>query len=87
LKIHCSSECGELLKRLGGYELGERGVVSMKGKGDRLTYWLLSEDPILGAERRRQRRERFHSTLAPHHANGSALSDVPRSSLKKSRRS
>ncbi|XP_059481353.1 guanylate cyclase 32E-like isoform X2 [Neocloeon triangulifer] len=85
LRIHCSAECRALLEKLGGYELLERGVVPMKGKGDRLTYWLVSEDPIFAAERRRLRKERFQNSLAPHHANGSALSDIPRSSLKKSR--
>ena len=30
LKIHASSECKELLERLGGYVLEERGKVAMK---------------------------------------------------------
>ncbi|CAH0555549.1 unnamed protein product [Brassicogethes aeneus] len=44
LKIHCSKECRELLNKVGGYHLLERGVVQMKGKGDQKTYWLIGED-------------------------------------------
>ncbi|XP_076449001.1 guanylate cyclase 32E-like [Babylonia areolata] len=44
LKIHVSGQCKSLLDSLGGYSLVERGLVSMKGKGEQLTYWLLSED-------------------------------------------
>lgn len=43
LRIHCSSECASLLHRIGGYELAERGLVRIKGKGDVRTYWLLGE--------------------------------------------
>ncbi|XP_070186172.1 guanylate cyclase 32E-like [Littorina saxatilis] len=45
LKVHCSSECRAILEKLGGYTLDERGLVSMKGKGEVLTYWLTGEDP------------------------------------------
>lgn len=41
LKIHISKESHAELEQLGGYETEERGYVSMKGKGDVLTYWLL----------------------------------------------
>ncbi|KAH9502508.1 Receptor-type guanylate cyclase Gyc76C [Bulinus truncatus] len=44
LKIHCSSSCKKILDRIGGFYLEERGMVSMKGKGTQLTYWLLGED-------------------------------------------
>ena len=44
LKIHVSAQCKALLDTLGGYTLTERGLVSMKGKGELLTYWLLDED-------------------------------------------
>ncbi|ESO83957.1 hypothetical protein LOTGIDRAFT_108278 [Lottia gigantea] len=44
LKIHCSAECRAVLMKLGGYNLKERGLINMKGKGDLLTYWLVSED-------------------------------------------
>ncbi|KAJ1522078.1 hypothetical protein ONE63_002389 [Megalurothrips usitatus] len=43
LRIHCSPECAALLQRIGGYELAERGLVRIKGKGDVRTYWLLGE--------------------------------------------
>lgn len=32
LKIHCSEACKQLLDKLGGYYLEERGVVNMKVK-------------------------------------------------------
>lgn len=42
LKIHISPQCREYLVKLGGYVIEERGLVNMKGKGDVLTYWLIS---------------------------------------------
>ena len=44
LKIHCSLACKQLLDRLGGYILEERGAISIKGKGDMVTYWLVGEE-------------------------------------------
>ncbi|XP_059156487.1 receptor-type guanylate cyclase Gyc76C-like [Physella acuta] len=44
LKIHCSGECKKILDAIGGFHLEERGLVTMKGKGTQLTYWLLGED-------------------------------------------
>ncbi|KAL0109405.1 hypothetical protein PUN28_014464 [Cardiocondyla obscurior] len=55
LKIHCSSETKQLLDHLKGFNLVERGMVSMKGKGERLTYWLIGEDPILHRKRSKER--------------------------------
>ncbi|KAJ8947966.1 hypothetical protein NQ318_021064, partial [Aromia moschata] len=40
LKIHISSQCKEALDKLGGYIIEDRGIVSMKGKGEVRTYWL-----------------------------------------------
>ncbi|XP_068223705.1 receptor-type guanylate cyclase Gyc76C-like isoform X2 [Palaemon carinicauda] len=40
LRIHISEECKNALERLGGYEIEERGLVTMKGKGEVLTFWL-----------------------------------------------
>ncbi|XP_038064179.1 guanylate cyclase 32E-like [Patiria miniata] len=45
LKIHCSGQCRENLVSLEGYDLEERGLVAMKGKGELLTYWLVGQDP------------------------------------------
>ncbi|XP_070554875.1 speract receptor-like [Ptychodera flava] len=45
LKIHVSPECKAVLDKIGGYELEERGLVAMKGKGEILTYWLAGQDP------------------------------------------
>ncbi|XP_011308838.1 guanylate cyclase 32E isoform X2 [Fopius arisanus] len=44
LKIHCSNETKLLLDEIGGFHLEERGLVEMKGKGERVTYWLYGED-------------------------------------------
>lgn len=43
LKIHISPQCKEKLDKLGGYITEKRGIVSMKGKGDVITYWLTGE--------------------------------------------
>ncbi|XP_011145363.1 guanylate cyclase 32E [Harpegnathos saltator] len=78
LKIHCSSETKQLLDKLGGFTLVERGVVSMKGKGERLTYWLIGEDPILRSTRSEERASKRNSSKK------NSMTDqlVPRSSLK-----
>ncbi|XP_071130761.1 guanylate cyclase 32E-like [Mytilus edulis] len=46
LKIHCSSQCKNYLDELHGYTVEERGLVSMKGKGEVLTYWVTGEDKM-----------------------------------------
>lgn len=43
LKIHISPQCKEKLDELGGYVTQKRGIVSMKGKGDVVTYWLIGK--------------------------------------------
>lgn len=48
LKIHISPQCKEKLERLGGYITEERGIISMKGKGDVITYWLIGKQ-LLGS--------------------------------------
>ncbi|XP_017767017.1 PREDICTED: guanylate cyclase 32E-like [Eufriesea mexicana] len=78
LKIHCSGETKELLDQLGGFGIVERGLVSMKGKGERLTYWLIGEDSILREERSREREHRRNGCARKSHANPL----IPRSSLK-----
>lgn len=45
LRIHVSPWCKEVLDKLGGYELEDRGLVPMKGKGEIHTFWLLGQDP------------------------------------------
>ena len=45
LKIHCSQEIKDILDLIGGYQLESRGLVSMKGKGELMTYWLVGQDP------------------------------------------
>ncbi|KAJ0180454.1 hypothetical protein K1T71_003858 [Dendrolimus kikuchii] len=55
LKIHCSAACKSLLDQLGGYILEERGIVSMKGKRDQMTYWLRGEEAGAAAARARRR--------------------------------
>ncbi|XP_030836412.1 speract receptor-like [Strongylocentrotus purpuratus] len=45
LRIHVSPWCKEVLDKLGGYELEDRGLVPMKSKGEIHTFWLLGQDP------------------------------------------
>ncbi|XP_070580962.1 guanylate cyclase 32E-like [Ptychodera flava] len=45
LKIHISPTCKAILDKIGGYKTRERGYVTMKGKGEVLTYWLIGQDP------------------------------------------
>ncbi|GBP91726.1 Speract receptor [Eumeta japonica] len=65
LKIHCSAACKALLDELGGYILEERGIVSMKGKRDQLTYWLRGEQPAAAAARARSRSEQRNTGQPP----------------------
>ncbi|XP_062588637.1 receptor-type guanylate cyclase Gyc76C-like [Saccostrea cucullata] len=58
LQVHCSSQCKTILDELGGYQTEERGLVSMKGKGDVLTYWLTGEDKSF-------RKKRISRVLSP----------------------
>lgn len=58
LKIHCSWQCRQLLERLGGYQCQERGVISMKGKGEQRTYWLMGEDEEARVRRTYERSQR-----------------------------
>ncbi|XP_015043803.2 speract receptor isoform X2 [Drosophila pseudoobscura] len=58
LKIHCSGQCRQLLDRLGGYHFQERGMISMKGKGEQRTYWLLGEDEEARTRRTYERSQR-----------------------------
>lgn len=58
LRVHCSAECHALLQRLGGYSLVERGLINIKGKGQRTTYWLVGEDAVWRRNRRRSRAPR-----------------------------
>uniref|UniRef100_A0ABD2W0F8 Guanylate cyclase n=1 Tax=Trichogramma kaykai TaxID=54128 RepID=A0ABD2W0F8_9HYME len=92
LRVHCSLETKLLLDQLGGFGLAERGLVHMKGKGERLTYWLLGEDPARREQRHRERLARrpnnrgsrqINSFLGEQqHQQQQRLSLVPRSSLK-----
>ncbi|XP_059085457.1 guanylate cyclase 32E-like [Tigriopus californicus] len=65
LKIHCSSSCYQILSKLGGYELEERGFVNIKGKGDQLTFWLLNEDPFIREQRMTEREQQLKSQKRP----------------------
>ncbi|KAF2358402.1 Adenylyl cyclase class-3/4/guanylyl cyclase [Trinorchestia longiramus] len=44
LRVHISEPTKKALDKLGGYQVEERGLVEMKGKGKVLTFWLLSAD-------------------------------------------
>ncbi|CAL1527407.1 unnamed protein product [Lymnaea stagnalis] len=73
LKIHVSPSCKNLLDELGGYTLIERGRVSMKGKGELLTYWLIDEDPSI-----RERRSKSSDDSGVH---TDILTDIAQNSL------
>ncbi|KAF8786944.1 Guanylate cyclase 32E like protein [Argiope bruennichi] len=44
MKIHVSEACKQILDKLGGYVLQERGLIPIKGKGEMRTYWLLGKE-------------------------------------------
>ncbi|EFX69540.1 hypothetical protein DAPPUDRAFT_62171 [Daphnia pulex] len=53
LRIHISRATKELLDRLGGFITEERGMTSIRGKGEMMTYWLVGEEA--GRTRRTRR--------------------------------
>uniref|UniRef100_A0A914X0Q4 Guanylate cyclase domain-containing protein n=1 Tax=Plectus sambesii TaxID=2011161 RepID=A0A914X0Q4_9BILA len=59
LKIHSSGEFKAVLDEIGGYTAVERGYIAMKGKGEQLTYWLVSEDKKYRRERIIRERKRW----------------------------
>nr|XP_045603831.1 receptor-type guanylate cyclase Gyc76C-like isoform X2 [Procambarus clarkii] len=61
LRIHISEQCHIALKNLGGYVMEPRGLVTMKGKGEVLTFWLNSAKPE--AIQRRECNESLSSPL------------------------
>lgn len=90
LKIHCSGQCKQLLDKLGGYRYEDRGMVSMKGKGDQNTFWLIGEDSDARHRRILERTERRGSrALAKNQLkiNSNTNSILMRSSLKNPRAS
>ncbi|XP_030761658.1 guanylate cyclase 32E [Sitophilus oryzae] len=86
LKIHCSKTCRDLLSKLGGYQLVERGLVTMKGKGNQQTYWLLGEDQhfrrIRKDLREKRRAELSGKIVRTSHPDSNGHYTVTRSSLK-----
>lgn len=86
MKIHCSKQCKELLTKLDGYHLLERGIVSMKGKGEQQTYWLVGEDAEMRLLRNTEREKRRAGLSGRPYKNGQLDCNghciVPRSSLK-----
>ena len=43
-RIHCSAPFKDILDRIKGYYLEDRGITSVKGKGDMSTFWLTGQD-------------------------------------------
>lgn len=60
LKIHISLSCKEALDKLSGYNVEDRGLVKMKGKGEVQTFWLTG-----ATEQAIQRREVDLGELPP----------------------
>lgn len=50
LKIHMSHTTKQILDRFGNFDVTLRGFVSMKGKGEMLTFWLNGEKPMAAVE-------------------------------------
>ncbi|CAH8581076.1 unnamed protein product [Dicrocoelium dendriticum] len=40
-KIHCSDSTHDILERFGGFVFEKRGIISVKGKGEMQTWWVL----------------------------------------------
>ncbi|GFR24019.1 atrial natriuretic peptide receptor 2 [Trichonephila clavata] len=76
LRIHCSEACKQLLDKLGGYILEERGVISIKGKGEMSTYWLVGQEKY----RENKPQKQNHTIQTP-----DVLRSVTRSSLRHSK--
>ncbi|XP_076309146.1 guanylate cyclase 32E-like isoform X2 [Tachypleus tridentatus] len=51
LKIHVSEATKEILDNIGGYTCEERGLTTVKGKGEMLTYWLIEKEGSLTSGR------------------------------------
>ncbi len=43
MRIHVSWATNDLLQDVGKYEMSERGVIVVKGKGNCMTYWLVAK--------------------------------------------
>ncbi|EFO88957.1 CRE-GCY-21 protein [Caenorhabditis remanei] len=61
LRINCSESAKQVLDTLGGYEMEERGIVEMKGKGKQMTYFVRGEDSEMRRERIIRERVKFSS--------------------------
>lgn len=83
LRIHCSMTCKMLLEKLGGYQFESRGLISMKGKGEQETFWLIGEDEEAAEQRKRERQERRGSRALNKYKSSLSNSIITtRSSLK-----
>ncbi|EGT33280.1 hypothetical protein CAEBREN_24032 [Caenorhabditis brenneri] len=61
LRINCSESSKQILDQLGGYQMEERGIVEMKGKGKQMTYFVRGEDEEMRRERIIRDRVKFVS--------------------------
>ncbi|GMR36480.1 hypothetical protein PMAYCL1PPCAC_06675, partial [Pristionchus mayeri] len=61
LHINCSQSARDLLEALGGYEIVERGLIEMKGKGQQMTYYVRGEDMEMRRERIQNEKMKFPS--------------------------
>uniref|UniRef100_K7FL52 Guanylate cyclase n=1 Tax=Pelodiscus sinensis TaxID=13735 RepID=K7FL52_PELSI len=46
LRIHVSTTTANALQSIGGYDLQERGTITVKGKGEHRTFWLKGKDGL-----------------------------------------
>ncbi|GAU88435.1 hypothetical protein RvY_01135 [Ramazzottius varieornatus] len=45
MKVQISDKTKELLDKVGGFLIRERGVIEVKGKGSMTTFWLIGRVP------------------------------------------
>lgn len=78
MKIQCSQGFKRVLDKVGGYQVVERGVVSVKGKGNMTTYWLLGGSKALTNE------ENVVRNISPTERHGKKFHDLfPHKSMRR----
>ncbi|GMS84268.1 hypothetical protein PENTCL1PPCAC_6443, partial [Pristionchus entomophagus] len=61
LHINCSQSSRDILVKLGGFEMEERGFIEMKGKGQQMTYYVTGEDLEMRTERIQREKVKYPS--------------------------
>ncbi|CAD6191824.1 unnamed protein product [Caenorhabditis auriculariae] len=61
LRVNCSESSKQILEQLGGYDIEERGLIEMKGKGKQMTYFVKGEDAVRRRDRILKERVKYSS--------------------------